>query len=506
MNLHIILLSLIFLSKTQAQDGNQFPGGFRFGVATASYQVEGAWNEDGKGENIWDYLTHNNPGAIDDGSNGDIACDSYHKTAEDVELLKDLDVDFYRFSISWSRILPSGHANYINREGVNYYNELIDTLIANDIRPLITMFHWDLPQPLQEIGGWPNPILADLFVDYAKVLFDEFGDRVLEWITFNEPYQICHQGYSEATKAPLYAQDGIGGYLCGHTLLLAHAKTYQLYNESYRETQQGRVGITVNAMWGEPASESEDDATAAENYIQFTFGWFFNPIYASEGDYPSVMRSQIDANSQAEGFQRSRLPSFTQEEIELLKGSSDFLGLNHYSSYECARLTTDETTPSFINDMGVSYTQPDTWEAGASFWLKVYPDGIRKLLNWIKTRYGNPEVMITENGFSYAGNEQDLQDCRRVNYYNVYLEAILAAIVEDECNVTAYTAWSFMDNYEWLRGYTQRFGLYYVDFTDDDRPRTPKMSSRVYSNIISTRAINWTYVPEGFTACDWSTE
>lgn len=186
-------------------------------------------------------MTHNYPDKIKDKSNGDDACLSYYKNEEDVRLLVDLEVDFYRFSISWSRILPTGHVNKINQEGIDYYNDLIDRLVAAEIKPFVTMFHWDLPQPLQEIGGWPNPLLADIFEDYANVLYKEFGDRVKDWITFNEPTQICEQGYSASDKAPAYSQAGIGGYLCAHTVLIAHAKAYRLYYADYHEEQQGMV-------------------------------------------------------------------------------------------------------------------------------------------------------------------------------------------------------------------------------------------------------------------------
>lgn len=186
---------------------------------------------------------------IADGSNGDDACNAYYKTEDDVQLLVDLKVNFYRFSISWSRILPTGYTNQINQAGIDYYRELIDTLLRNNIEPFVTMFHWDLPQPLQEIGGFPNPLLADIFVDYADVLYDYFGDQVKNWITFNEPMQICEQGYSIADKAPAYSQEGIGGYLCAHTLLIAHAKAYRLYYDKYYATQGGMIKILVFLWW-----------------------------------------------------------------------------------------------------------------------------------------------------------------------------------------------------------------------------------------------------------------
>lgn len=195
----------------------------------------------GKGENIWDYLTHNNPSHIVDESNGDIACNSYYKYKEDVQLLKDLGVSFYRFSLSWSRILPTGYPNYINQDGIQYYNNLINELLANDIEPMVTIFHWDLPQPLQEIGGWPNPVLARHFVNFAKIVFENFGDRVKKWITINEPMQICKMGYGDNNLAPAYSSSGMADYMCTYTVTRAHTLAYRLYKDSFKETQKGKT-------------------------------------------------------------------------------------------------------------------------------------------------------------------------------------------------------------------------------------------------------------------------
>lgn len=246
-----------------------FPEGFLFGTATASYQVEGAWDEDGKGENIWDNWTHNFPDVIKNQDNGDVACDSYHKYLEDVENLRYLGVQTYRFSLSWSRLLPSGFTNEINQAGFEYYNNLIDALIENGITPLVTLYHWDLPQPLQEIGGWPNPILEELFGQYARVAFTLYGDRVKYWFTFNEAKQTCQQGYGIGAMAPGYHSAGIGEYLCAHTVLKAHARAYHIYDTEFRDVQKGKVSLVVDTDWFEPASNSTEDIEAAERKIQF---------------------------------------------------------------------------------------------------------------------------------------------------------------------------------------------------------------------------------------------
>lgn len=213
------------------------------GVATAAYQIEGAYLEDGKSKNIWDILTHDRSELIDDGSNGDVACDSYHKVEEDVALIKDLGVDFYRFSISWARVLPKGYSYYVNQAGINYYNKLINALLKEGITPMVTLYHWDLPQVLQDAGGWPNELLADYFADYARVIFENFGDRVKWWLTFNEPFNTCHQGYGNVLKAPALNITGYADYLCTHTVLKAHAKVYHMYDKEFRSKQNGKILI-----------------------------------------------------------------------------------------------------------------------------------------------------------------------------------------------------------------------------------------------------------------------
>ncbi|XP_022915768.2 myrosinase 1-like [Onthophagus taurus] len=500
MRLILYITTLLCACSCYAQE-YAFPPNFQFGVATAAYQVEGGWNSSGKGENIWDRLTHTRSELITDGSNGDIACDTYNKAIEDVQLLKSLGVDFYRFSFSWSRILPTGTANKINPDGIRYYNEMIDELLANGIKPFATMYHWDLPQPLQELGGWPNSVIADLFADYANVLYENFGDRIKDWITFNEVGVFCGGGYESASMAPAYNGAGFGVYLCGHTVLRAHGKAYRLYESKYKASQGGRVGITIDSGWYEPASESPVDIEAAETAIQMGFGWFAHPIFSTDGDYPPVMKQRIAQKSAEEGFSRSRLPEFTSEEIAEIRGSSDFFGLNHYTTNRCTIIPDGwGTPPSQWTDAGALCSQDADWEPSASSWLKVVPWGFRKLLVWIKNEYNNPEVVVTENGFSDRG---ELRDCRRINYYNSYLEQLLKAIHEDGCNVSGYTAWSFMDNFEWMRGFTERFGLYYVDFNDPNRPRTPKMSYYVYKNILATKRVDWKYSPDSFDECEF---
>ncbi|KAM3964799.1 myrosinase 1-like [Aphomia sociella] len=476
------------------QDVRSFPEGFLFGTATASYQIEGAWDTDGKSENIWDHLVHTNPCSIADCSNGDLADDSYNQYKRDVEMMRELGLDFYRFSISWTRIMPSSFTDKINEAGIAYYNNLINEMLKYNIEPMVTLYHWDLPQKLQELGGWTNPHIVDWFGDYARIAFEHFGDRVKYWITMNEPREICYQGYGTVEKAPLLNIKGVAEYLCAKNLLLAHARAYHIYDQEFRPKQKGEIGITISAGYQAPATDSDEDLKAAEDAALFEWGQYVYPIYSETGDFPPVMKERIAAKSAEQGFLRSRLPEFSSDEIKYVLGTSDFLGLNHYSSYYVYHneSTPQEDSPSFYDDLGVGSFSLDEWETSASSWLKVTPWGFYKLLTKIKADYNNPPVYITENGYSTVGG---LDDDNRISYYRKYLDAMLDAIYEG-CNVRGYTAWSLMDNFEWLQGYTERFGLYEVDYESPEHTRTPRKSAFVYKEILRTRKLDWSYEPD----------
>ncbi|XP_072933014.1 cytosolic beta-glucosidase-like [Epargyreus clarus] len=474
--------------------GKRFPDDFQFGVATSAYQIEGAWNADGKGLSMWDYYMRTAPDMIVDHSNGDVACNSYYLYKRDIEMLKELGVDVYRFSIAWTRILPFGTANYINPKGIAYYNNLIDELLANGIQPFVTMYHWDLPQTFNEKGGWLTEKTVDWFGDYARVLYKKFGDRVKHWVTINEPHVHCFFSYGLGWHPPGIHSPGIGFYECVRNLLLAHARAYHIYNDDFRATQGGKIGISLDMEWPVTNSNLDEDAEAVQDFMAFNIDYYLQPIFSKEGNYPERFIKRIADASKRQGYNVSRLRPFTKEEIVYLRGSADFLGLNHYTSkvvYRNESLRGAYEVPSQNDDLWVgSYGDP-SWPHLFKLWLYEYPPGFYGLLMHIKNTYGNPEVYVTENGM-YTEHATSLIDNERVQYYRNYLSALLDALY-DGANVKGYFAWSLMDNFEWSNGYIFQFGLYAVNNKDPNRTRTARKSALVYKEVIRSRIIDYTY-------------
>ncbi|XP_019545090.3 myrosinase 1 [Aedes albopictus] len=469
-------------------EDRQFPKTFNFGAATAAYQIEGAWNADGKGPSVWDTLTHNHPDAVVDRATGDIACDSYNRYQEDIAALKEVGFGFYRFSISWSRLLPEGDLSSLNTAGLDYYNKLIDGLLTEGIEPLVTMVHYDIPQYIQDLGGLTSPLFVKYFEIYADVLFRHFGDRVKVWITHNEPYDFCVEGYGSGIDGPMVHASGVGEYLCAHHVLLSHAAAYHLYQKRYFDHQYGILGITLSGRYFYPAN-NETKAEVVDRALQFQIGWFAHPLFSEAGGYPPVMIEAIQDHSMREGRSMSRLPEFSEEMKEYVRGTANFFAYNYYSSRLVALNTKEydvKPPPSVDKDAGLVYSVDPSWKRAKSSWLYVVPEGLRGMLNWIKQEYNNPPVFITENGYSDDGQ---LEDHERVEYYKSHLNAILDALLEDECKVVGFTAWSIIDNFEWLRGYSEKFGLYHVNFSSPGRERTPKLSSKLLQAVIKTRKI-----------------
>eukprot|EP01018_Ginkgo_biloba_P003222 Gb_06862 [translate_table: standard] len=459
---------------------SSFPPGFVFGTATSAYQCEGAAQEGGRGPSIWDTFSHT-PGKIWDGSNGDLGVDQYHRYKEDVKFMKDMGVDAYRFSISWSRIFPKGKGE-MNEEGVAYYNNLINELINNGIKAYATLFHWDTPQSLEdEYGGFLSPSIVGDFAAYAEACFLLFGDRVKHWITLNEPYMICMLGYDCRIHAPGHGSGNSATepYIVGHNMLLAHAAALEIYRTKYQLEQKGCIGIALVCNWSLPYSTSVDDQKAVQRVIDFTLGWFMEPLVS--GEYPSTMRDLLGA----------RLPKFSEQQSCQLKGSFDFIGVNYYTTkYATHNSEPTNQKSELLQDCQAYLTSERNGVPiglKASFWLYVYAPGIKDLLMYIKERYGNPPILITENGVNDFPNEslplkEALNDTWRVDFCSEHLLHLLQAIREGS-DVRGYFAWSLMDNFEWHCGYKPRFGLHYVDY-EDNMKRYPKASAYWYKKFL----------------------
>jgi beta-galactosidase len=453
----------------------QFPEGFIWGSATSSYQIEGAWLEGGKGPSIWDVFSHM-PGKTANGDTGDVACDHYHRFRDDVALMAAMGLPAYRFSISWPRIQPTGSGKP-NPEGLAFYSNLIDALLDHGITPWVTLYHWDLPAALQfEEDGWLNPRLADRFADYADICFAHFGDRVKHWITLNEAWVVSVLGYGQGIFAPGRVSTA-EPYQAAHQLLRAHAKAVDVYRRKYQAQQGGQIGITNNCDWREPKTDRAADRQAAERAVAFFLGWFADPVY--RGDYPDVMRARVG----------DRLPVFTDEDRALLRGSSDFFGLNHYTTMYAGEAVPGAGVPlgpndnaGLIEDQGVVLTADPAWGRTEMGW-SIVPWGLRKLLQWIDARYDRPPVVLTENGCAFDDRLVDgrVDDAPRIAFLDGYIGECHRAL-EAGVDLRGYFLWSFLDNFEWASGYTKRFGLHHVDFATGQR--TPKASARWYADVI----------------------
>ena len=446
---------------------------FIWGVATAAHQIEGAWLEGGKGLNIWDAYSHT-PGKITNGDTSAIACDHYNRYEEDIDLIADLGAGGYRFSISWARIIPDGKGA-VNQEGIDFYNRLIDGLIAKGVTPFVTLYHWDLPLALQmEDDGWLSYSTAEAFAKFAEVCFEAFGDRVEHWMTFNENWCTAVLGYGTGLFAPGRISE-TDPYVVGHNLLLAHGLAVQSFR---RGEYAGQIGIANNCDFREPLTDSEEDRAAAQESLEFFYGWLTDPVVF--GEYPAIMRERLG----------DRLPEFTAEQKELLKGSADFLGLNHYTTHFASRsdqvanaVASVDGNGGMSDDQNVVLSSDPEWHVTSMGWF-VVPWGLRKMLNWIHERYNGLPIYVTENGTALANNDAEtaIDDRERADFIKSYTDAMNEAIEEDGVDVRGYFCWTLMDNFEWCRGYDMRFGLIFCNF--ETLERTPKASYYAYREII----------------------
>uniref|UniRef100_A0ACD5WL71 Uncharacterized protein n=1 Tax=Avena sativa TaxID=4498 RepID=A0ACD5WL71_AVESA len=463
-----------------------FPEGFVFGVATSAYQIEGARNEGGKGDSIWDIFADNKE-HIADGSSGEVAVDHYHRYKEDIELMAKLGFGAYRFSISWPRIFPDGLGKEINEEGVAFYNNLIDFMIEKGIQPYATLYHWDLPHNLhQTVGGWLSDKIVEYFALYAEACFANFGDRVKHWITINEPLQTSLHGYGIGIFAPgVCESEAAEPFLAAHHQILAHAASVDVYRRKFKAVQGGKVGFVVDCEWAEPASDQMEDQAAAARHIDFLLGWYLDPIYF--GDYPESMRKGLG----------DRLPKFSEKDREFIRNKIDFIGLNHYTSKFIANQPKPQPKEIHffqarqIETMEKRSSGEKIGERAASEWLLIVPWGIRKTINYIAKKYDNPIIYITENGMDdeddpSATIDQFLNDTKRVGFFKGYVGAVAEAI-KDGADVRGYFAWSFLDNFEWAQGFTKRFGIVYVDYKNG-LSRHPKASAKWFSRFLNGEA------------------
>jgi beta-galactosidase len=458
---------------------HRFPEGFIWGSATSAYQIEGAWRAGGKGLSIWDAFAHT-PERTQNGETGDVACDHYHRFREDVELMAAMGLPAYRFSVSWSRIQPTG-CGRPNRDGLRFYSDLIDALLEHDIAPWVTLYHWDLPLSLQlEEDGWLNPRISERFTEYARICYSAFGDRVKHWITFNEPWVCAVLGHGHGVFAP-GRRSRSEPYRVAHEMLRAHARAVELYRREFQPKQNGIIGITNNCDWREPLTDAAEDREAAERALEFFLGWFADPVY--RGEYPESMRARLGG----------RLPVFSAEDRSLLVGSSDFFGLNHYTTMYASHVNGEPAQVNVFGNGGmaedqcVNLTVDPAWPQTTMEW-SVVPWGCRKLLEWIDGRYERPEIIITENGCAAEDRlvEGVVEDVTRIEYLNGYLRACLDAI-ENGVTLKGYFVWSFLDNFEWALGYSKRFGIHHIDFPTGTR--TPKSSAHWFRQVIQQNGL-----------------
>ncbi|CAL9236909.1 unnamed protein product [Arabidopsis halleri] len=483
--------------ESQVLDRHGFPDNFVFGTAASAFQYEGATSEGGKSPAIWDYFSHTFPERTRM-QNADVAVDFYHRYKDDIKLMKDLNMDAFRFSISWARLIPSGKVKEgVNQEGVQFYKALIDELVANGIQPSMTLYHWDHPQALEdEYGGFLSPQIVEDFRDFSRVCFEEFGDKVKMWTTINEPYVITVAGYDTGNKAVgrcskwvnSKCQGGDSGtepYIASHHLLLAHAAAVQEFRKC-NKTQDGQIGIVLSPLWFEPYdSASFADNEAVKRALATELDWHLDPVI--HGDYPEMMKKLAG----------NRLPSFTPAQSKMLKNSSDFIGINYYTARYVAHIPhVDPARPRFVTDHQLQWrvTNHSNHQLGPGEdrgILQSHPEGLRKVLNYIKDKYNNPIVYIKENGINdyddgTKSREDILNDTFRISYHEDHLQQLQKAIIEDGCNVRGYYVWSLLDNFEWEHGYSTRFGLYYVDY-DNDLTRIPKDSVNWFKQFLDVK-------------------
>ncbi len=442
-----------------------FPAGFRWGAATASYQIEGAWKEDGKGESIWDRFAHT-PGRVKNGDTGDLACDSYHRWREDVGLLRALNLRSYRFSIAWPRVVPSG-SERVNWRGLDYYSRLIDTLLEAGIRPFPTLYHWDLPQALEDAGGWPERDTAERFADYAGLVARALGDRVGEWVIFNEPNVFTLSGYGWGTHAPGRSDFALA-LRAGHVVNLALGDAFRAIRD---ERPRARISSAYTMSTFTPATDSEEDRDAARRWQLFWNSWHLDP--ALRGRYPEAFPGGVPLKEM--GVQEG--------DLKRVRAPLDFIGLTHYNRFFVSAAGAEQGI-GLPGSFGGGQEGPRT-ENGWEVWPRAFYDTIM----WLTREYRQPAIEITENGCAYndgPNGQGRIDDDRRIEFHRSYLTE-LAHAISAGADVRGYHAWSLLDNFEWAEGFGMRFGLVHVDFKSGRRML--KESGRWYGRVAESNAL-----------------
>jgi len=438
----------------------RFPPGFLWGTATSAYQIEGSPLADGAGPSIWHRFAHT-PGRTHNGETGDLACDHYRRFAADIVLMQQLGLNAYRFSVSWSRILPAGKGA-VNPRGVAFYDRLVDALLERGIQPSVTLYHWDLPQALDDAGGWLNPEIAGWFADYAQVVFRALGDRVPLWATLNEPWVVADGGYLHGVLAPGHRSLAEAPRV-SHNLLRAHGMAVQ----AYRAEGKRQIGLVVNLEPKHPASSAPEDLAATRRADAYMNRQYLEPVLS--GAYPAELPEMFG----------DAWPAITEADLRLIRQPIDFLGINYYTRgvtrHDATAIPTRASTARQPHSV---YTETG-WE--------VYAPGLAETLLWVRERAGDLPLYVTENGAAFPDPPKSMNgamdDPLRVDYYRGHLRGALDAI-QRGVNLRGYFAWSLLDNYEWSHGYSKRFGIVHVDF--ETQRRTPKASARFYSEVVRT--------------------
>ena len=440
---------------------NLLPRDFVWGAATASYQIEGASTEDGRGESVWDRFCAT-PGKVRNGDDGSVACDFYHRYSDDIRLMRELGLDAFRFSVAWPRVLPEGRGS-VNTAGLDFYDRLVDELLGNGITPFVTLFHWDTPQALEDAGGWPVRDTVDAFCEYVEAVASRLGDRVTHWITHNEPWVVSWVGHAWGHHAPGRTSDP-DALATAHHLLLSHGRAVDILR---RLSPDSEVGITLNLDHPYPATDDEADAASTRWVDGMHNRWFLDPIFHAR--YPADLAEEWEP----------MMPKIHDGDLETIAAPIDFLGINNYTS---PLVAADDNggRSQIVRRQGVEHTDMG-WE--------VVPDGLHDLLVRVHSDYAPKAIYVTENGAAFPdvrGHDGSVDDPERQGYFESYIEAAARAVGEG-VPLRGYFAWSLLDNFEWAWGYWKRFGLIYIDYRTLER--VPKGSFYWYRDLIAVQRL-----------------